>query len=180
MGWTGSTRRLYQRSAPKGCAQHRKIQLEPRGVFQSLNRHCSTADGYYCPLLKLYYSIFLSVALLPANPPWRDGRHSHIKLFMTLASALFCHMKVQLWQHKKEQSWLHQCSLLCLPVLRASAAPSDRTCRTSLFQRLMLFRGEAGSSGMREQVLQPGLHRGADSLCDLALSHLTSSASVVL
>lgn len=93
VGWTGSTRRLYQHSAPKGCAQHRKIQLEPQGVFQSLNRHCSTADGYYCPLLKLYYSIFLSVALLPANPPWRDGRHSHIKLFMTLASALFCRMK---------------------------------------------------------------------------------------
>lgn len=43
--------------------------------------------------LNFYYSIFLSVALLPANPPWRDGRHSHIKLFMTLASALFCLMK---------------------------------------------------------------------------------------
>lgn len=93
VGGTGSTRSLYQHSAPKGCAQHRKIQLEPQGVFQSLNRHCSTADGYYCPLLKLYYSIFLSVALLPASPPWRDGRHSHLKLFMTLASALFCLMK---------------------------------------------------------------------------------------
>lgn len=109
VGWTGSTRRLYQPSAPKGCAQHRKIQLEPRGVFQSLNQQCSTADGYYCPLLKLYYSIFLSVALLPASPPWRDGRHSRIKLFMTLASALFCRMKEKYNCDSTLQSWLHQC-----------------------------------------------------------------------
>lgn len=134
--------------------------------FQSLNRHCSTADGYYCPLLKLYYSIFLPVALCLANPPWRGRRQNHIILLMTLASALFCRMKGKSYCNIEEEAssslgWFYKCRLPCIPIMRAiwsswtmlqpPLMTEKRIC--NFFWRLMHWKEEAGWCRAKEQAL---------------------------
>lgn len=120
--------------------------------FPSLNRHLSTADGYYCPLLKLYYSIFLSVALCCANPPWWDGRQNHIKLFMTLASILFCLMIIVTTKSQPGTHWVGSTSTVC-PTSQSqelAAAPEQHfTCCKQNLQDQLLFEANAFKRGSR-------------------------------